>query len=65
MDAQLKPHTIFSEKQYWDMVHIADTLSEIIGLSETHPLLDFFELTCDCIRAYDLAHLEVPDASHS
>jgi hypothetical protein len=65
MDAQLKPHTIYSEKQYWDMVHIADTLSEIIGLSETHPLLDFFELTCDCIRAYDLAHLEVPDASNS
>ncbi len=46
------------------MVHIADTLSEIIGLSETHPLLDFFELTCDCIRAYDLAHPEVPGTSH-
>ena len=46
------------------MVHIADTLSEIIGLSKTHPLLDLLELTCECIRAYDLVHLEVPDASH-
>ena len=46
------------------MVHLADTLSEVIGSSGTHPLLDFFELTCHCIRAYDLAHPEVLGASH-
>lgn len=44
------------------MVRLADMLSEAIGSSEKHPLLDLFELTSDYIRAYDLAHPETPDA---
>jgi HTH-type transcriptional regulator/antitoxin HigA len=45
------------------MVGLADILSEAIGSSEKHPLLDLFELTSDYIRAYDLDHLETPDAN--
>lgn len=60
---QLNPHPIHSEKQYWEMVGLADILSEAIGSSEKHPLLDLFELTSDYIRAYDLDHLETPDAN--
>lgn len=60
---QLNPHPIHSEKQYWEMVRLADILSEAIGSSEKHPLLDLFELTSDCIRAYDLDHLKTPDGN--
>lgn len=45
------------------MVRLADILSEAIGSSEKHPLLDLFELTSDCIRAYDLDHLKTPDGN--
>lgn len=45
------------------MVKLADMLSENIGSSEKHPLLDIFELICGYIRTYDLEQLETPDAS--
>lgn len=53
---------IHSEKQYRKMVELADMLSDVIGSSKKHPLLDLFELTSELIRAYDLKHFDVPDA---
>jgi HTH-type transcriptional regulator/antitoxin HigA len=53
---------IHSEKQYRKMVELADMLSDVIGSSRKHPLLDLFELISELIRAYDLEHFDVPDA---
>jgi HTH-type transcriptional regulator/antitoxin HigA len=53
---------IHSEKQYRKMVALADMLSDVIGSSKKHPLLNLFELTSELIRAYDLEHFDVPDA---
>ncbi len=53
---------IHSEKQYLKMVELADMLSDFIGSSKKHPLLDLFELISELIRAYDLEHFDVPDA---
>jgi HTH-type transcriptional regulator/antitoxin HigA len=44
------------------MVELADMLSDIIGSSKKHPLLNLFELASELIRAYDLEHFDVPDA---
>ena len=52
---------IHSEKQYRKMVELADMLSDVIGSSKKHPLLNLFELTCELIQAYDLEHCDVPD----
>ena len=52
---------IHSEKQYRKMVELADMLSDVIGSSKKHPLLNLFELTSELIRAYDLEHFDVPD----
>ena len=53
---------IHSEKQYRKMVELADMLSDVIGSSKKHPLLNLFELTSELIRAYDLEYFNVPDA---
>lgn len=53
---------IHSERQYRKMVELADMLSDVIGSSRKHPLLDLFELVSELIRAYDLEHFDVPDA---
>ncbi len=53
---------IHSEKQYRKMVELADMLSDVIGPSKKHPLLNLFELTSELIRAYDLEYFNVPDA---
>jgi HTH-type transcriptional regulator/antitoxin HigA len=53
---------IHSEKQYWKMVELADMLSDVIGSSKKHPLLNLFELTSELIRTYDLEHFDVLDA---
>ena len=37
-------------------------LSDVIGPSKKHPLLNLFELTSELIRAYDLEYFNVPDA---
>lgn len=58
----VQPRTIHSEKQYLKMVELADMLSDFIGPSKKHPLLDLFELISELIRAYDLEHFDVPDA---
>jgi HTH-type transcriptional regulator/antitoxin HigA len=52
---------IHSEKQYRKMVELADMLSDVIGSSKKHPLLNLFELTCELIQAYDLEDFDVPD----
>lgn len=52
---------IHSEKQYRKMVELADMLSDVIGSSKKHSLLNLFELTSELIRAYDLEHFDVPD----
>ena len=59
---QYKSHQIHSEKQYRKMVELADMLSDVIGPSKKHPLLNLFELASELIRAYDLEHFDVPDA---
>ncbi|QWE24957.1 transcriptional regulator [Polynucleobacter sp. AP-Elch-400A-B2] len=59
---QYKSHQIYSEKQYRKMVELADMLSDVIGSSKKHPLLNLFELASELIRAYDLEHFDVPDA---
>jgi len=59
--ADLSP--IHSEKQYRKMVELADMLSDVIGSSKKHPLLNLFELTNELIRAYDLEHFNVPDTN--
>ena len=43
------------------MVERADLLSDVIGSSKKHFLLNFFELTSELIRAYDLERFDVPD----
>ena len=53
---------IHSDRQYRKMVELADMLSDVIGSSKKHPLLDLFELVSELIRAYDLEHFDVPDA---
>ncbi|MGV0963928.1 MAG: helix-turn-helix domain-containing protein [Polynucleobacter sp.] len=53
---------IHSEKQYRKMVELADMLSDVIGSSKKHPLLNLFELASELIRTYDLEHFDVPDA---
>jgi HTH-type transcriptional regulator/antitoxin HigA len=52
---------IHSEKQYQKMVGLADLLTDVIGTSKKHPLLDLLELASELIRAYDLEHYDVPD----
>lgn len=59
---QYGSHQIHSEKQYRNMVELADMFSDVIGPSKKHPLLNLFELASELIRAYDLEHFDVPDA---
>jgi HTH-type transcriptional regulator/antitoxin HigA len=54
-------HLTHPEKHYRKMVERADLLSDVIGSSKKHPLLNLFELTSELIRAYDLEHFDVPD----
>ena len=54
-------HLTHPEKHYWKMVERADLLSDVIGSSKKHSLLNLFELTSELIRAYDLEHFDVPD----
>lgn len=54
---------IHSEKQYQKMVGLADMLTDVIGASKKHPLLDLLEIASELIRAYDLEHYDVPDAN--
>ena len=58
---QYESHQIHSVKQYRKMVELADMLSDVIGSSKKHSLLNLFELTSELIRAYDLEHFDVPD----
>ena len=53
---------ISSEKQYRKMVELADLLTDAVGSSKKHPLLDLLEITSELIRTYDLKHFDVPDA---
>ena len=53
---------IRNEKHYAEMVHLADSLTEVIGSAKKHPLLDF-DLVSELIRTYDTEHYAVPDAS--
>lgn len=53
---------IHNEKHYAEMVHLADSLTEVIGSAKKHPLLDLFDLVSELIRAYDAEHYVVPDA---
>lgn len=50
------------EKQYQKMVALADMLTDVIGVSKKHRLLDLLEITSELIRADDLEHYDVPDA---
>lgn len=52
---------IRSEKQYQKMVALADMLTDVIGASKKHRLLDLLEIASELIRAYDLEHYDVPD----
>lgn len=54
-------HLTHREKHYWKMVERADLLSDVIGSSKKHSLLNLFELTSELIRAYDLERFDVPD----
>jgi len=54
-------HLTHPEKHYRKMVERADLLSDVIGSSKKHPLLNLFELTSELIRAYDLERFDVPD----
>jgi len=54
-------HLTHPEKHYRKMVKRADLLSDVIGSSKKHPLLNLFELTSELIRAYDLERFDVPD----
>ena len=54
-------HLTHPEKHYRKMVERADLLSDVIGSSKKHPLLNLFELTSELIRAYDLERFDVPN----
>lgn len=54
---------IHSEKQYQKMLEFVDMLTDVIGSSKKHPLLDLLELASELIRAYDSEHYDVPDTN--
>jgi HTH-type transcriptional regulator/antitoxin HigA len=56
---------IRDEKHYAEMVHMADSLTAVIGSAKKHPLLDLFDLVSELIRSYDAEHYVVPVASPS
>jgi len=45
------------------MVQLADSLVDLIGDAEQHPLLDLLDLISELIRNYDAQHYAVPDAN--
>ena len=54
---------IRDEGHYSELVQLADSLVNVIGGAEEHPLLDLLDLVSELIRAYDAEHYVVPDAS--
>jgi HTH-type transcriptional regulator / antitoxin HigA len=54
---------IRSDKQYQKMVLLADMLTDVIGSTKKHPLLDLLEIVSELIRNYDLQHFNVPDSN--
>lgn len=53
---------IRDENHYTEMVRLADSLIEVIGSAQQHPLLDLLDVVAELIRAYDAEHYVVPDA---
>ena len=54
---------IRDEAHYDKMVQLADSLVDVIGDAEQHPLLDLLELISGLIQDYDAEHYTLPDAS--
>lgn len=54
---------IRDEVHYDKMLQLADSLVDVIGNAEQHPLLDLLDLISELIRSYDAEHYTVPDAS--
>lgn len=54
---------IRDEAHYDKIVQLADSLLEVIGDAEQHPLLDLLDLLSELIRTYDAEHYTVPDAN--
>lgn len=54
---------IRDEAHYARMVQLADSLVDLIGDAEQHPLLDLLDLISELIRNYDARHYSIPDAN--
>ena len=54
---------IRDDAHYTEMVKLADTLVDVIGAGESHPLLDLLDTVSELIRIYDAEHFVVPEAS--
>jgi HTH-type transcriptional regulator/antitoxin HigA len=54
---------IHNRKQYAKMVQLADLLTDVIGHTKKHPLIDLLEIIAELIRVYDAEHFAVPNAS--
>lgn len=56
---------IRDEAHYDKLVQLADSLVDVIGNAEQHPLLDLLDLVSELIRTYDAKHYRVPDVNPS
>jgi HTH-type transcriptional regulator/antitoxin HigA len=54
---------IHDRKEYDRMVLLADHLSDAIGTSKRHSLLNLFEVVCELIRSYERDHFPIDDPS--
>jgi HTH-type transcriptional regulator/antitoxin HigA len=54
---------IHNRKEYDRMVLLADHLSEAIGSSKRHCLLNLFEIVCELIRSYERDHFPLDNPS--
>lgn len=53
---------IHNRKDYERMVLLADHLSDAIGCSKKHSLLNLFEIVCELIRSYEREHFPIDQA---
>ena len=54
---------IHNRKEYDRMVLLADHLSDTIGSSKRHSLLNLFEIVCELIRSYERDHFPLDNPS--
>lgn len=54
--------TIRNESDYERITQFADSLADIVGDDESHPLYSLFELAMQLIERWEKEHVEIPEA---